>query len=31
MLYYMCEEAQEGKNAFVEKRKPDFGRFPKRP
>jgi len=31
MLYYMSEEAQEGKNAFVEKRKPDFGRFPKRP
>ncbi|MCG8344909.1 MAG: 1,4-dihydroxy-2-naphthoyl-CoA synthase [Chlorobiales bacterium] len=31
LLYYMCEEAQEGKNAFVEKRKPDFGKFPKRP
>ncbi|ARM31480.1 1,4-dihydroxy-2-naphthoyl-CoA synthase [Prosthecochloris sp. HL-130-GSB] len=31
LLYYMCEEAQEGKNAFVEKRKPDFGQFPKRP
>jgi naphthoate synthase len=31
MLYYMCEEAQEGKNAFVEKRKPDFSKFPKRP
>ena len=24
MLYYMTEEGQEGKNAFLEKRKPDF-------
>ncbi len=31
LLYYMSEEAQEGRNAFVEKRKPDFSRFPKRP
>lgn len=31
LLYYMCEEAQEGRNAFVEKRKPDFSKFPKRP
>lgn len=31
LLYYMSEEAQEGKNAFVEKRKPDFRKFPKRP
>ncbi len=31
MLYYMTEEGQEGRNAFVEKRRPDFGRFPKRP
>lgn len=31
MLYYMTEEAQEGRNAFLEKRKPDFSRFPKRP
>jgi len=30
MLYYMTEEGQEGKNAFNEKRKPDFARFPKR-
>src|SRR6202163_4330956 len=27
MLYYMTEEAQEGKNAFLEKRKPDFNQF----
>ncbi|MBX6354051.1 MAG: 1,4-dihydroxy-2-naphthoyl-CoA synthase, partial [Thermoflavifilum sp.] len=27
MLYYMTEEAQEGKNAFLEKRKPDFSKF----
>ncbi len=31
LLYYMSEEAQEGRNAFVEKRPPDFTRFPKRP
>jgi naphthoate synthase len=31
LLYYMTEEAQEGKNAYVEKRKPDFDQFPKRP
>jgi naphthoate synthase len=31
MLYYMSEEGQEGKNAFVEKRKPDFSKFPRRP
>jgi naphthoate synthase len=31
LLYYMSEEAQEGKNAYVERRSPDFGRFPKRP
>jgi naphthoate synthase len=30
MLYYMTEEGQEGRNAFNEKRKPDFSRFPKR-
>jgi len=31
MLFYMTEEGQEGKNAFLEKRKPDFGKFPHRP
>lgn len=31
MLYYMTEEGAEGKNAFVEKRKPDFGKYPWRP
>jgi naphthoate synthase len=31
LLYYMSEEAQEGRNAYVEKRRPDFSRFPKRP
>lgn len=31
LLYYMSEEAQEGKNAFLEKRKPRFDKFPKRP
>jgi naphthoate synthase len=27
----MTEEGQEGRNAYVEKRKPDFTRFPRRP
>jgi naphthoate synthase len=31
LLYYMSEEAQEGKKAFLEKRKPDFSKFPKFP
>jgi naphthoate synthase len=31
MLYYMSEEAQEGKNAYVERRAPDFGKFPRLP
>lgn len=31
MLFYMTEEGQEGRNAFVEKRKPDFSKFPRRP
>jgi naphthoate synthase len=31
MLFYMSEEGQEGRNAFVEHRAPDFSKFPKRP
>ena len=31
LLYYMSEEAQEGRNAYVEKRKPDFKKFPRFP
>jgi len=31
LLYYMSEEAQEGRDAFKEKRRPDFARFPRRP
>jgi naphthoate synthase len=31
LLFYMTEEGQEGRNAYVEGRKPDFSKFPKRP
>jgi naphthoate synthase len=31
LLFYMSEEAQEGRDAYVEKRPPDFRKFPKRP
>ena len=31
LLYYMTEEAQEGKQAYLEKRKPDFQKFPRLP
>src|SRR6476620_3217389 len=31
LLFYGSEEAQEGRNAYREKRRPDFGKFPKRP
>ncbi|MGE4170091.1 MAG: 1,4-dihydroxy-2-naphthoyl-CoA synthase [Candidatus Margulisiibacteriota bacterium] len=31
MLYYMSEEGQEGRNAFVEKRKPNFSKFKRQP
>jgi naphthoate synthase len=31
LLYYMSEEAQEGRDAFKGKRRPDFARFPRRP
>jgi naphthoate synthase len=30
-MFYMMEEAQEGKNAFLEKRDPNFQQFPKFP
>jgi naphthoate synthase len=30
-LFYMTEEGQEGKNAFLEKRKPDFSKYPRFP
>jgi naphthoate synthase len=31
LLFYASDEAREGRTAFLEKRRPDFGRFPKRP
>ena len=31
MLFYLTEEGQEGRNAYKEKREPDFNKFPKRP
>jgi naphthoate synthase len=31
LLFYMTEEGQEGRNAFLEKREPDFQRFPRLP
>ncbi len=31
MLFYLTEEGQEGRNAYQEKREPDFNKFPKRP
>ena len=30
-LYYMSEEGQEGRNAWLEKRKPDFSKYPRFP
>ncbi|MFN4175127.1 MAG: 1,4-dihydroxy-2-naphthoyl-CoA synthase, partial [Parachlamydiaceae bacterium] len=31
LLYYMSEEAQEGKKAYLEKRKPNFSKFKRLP
>ena len=31
MLFYMTEEGQEGRNAFNEKREPDFSKFTRNP
>ena len=31
LLYYMSEEAREGKQAYLDKRRPDFDQYPKRP
>jgi naphthoate synthase len=31
LLFYMTEEGQEGRNAYVEGREPDFGKYPRRP
>ncbi|MFM7979024.1 MAG: enoyl-CoA hydratase-related protein, partial [Candidatus Fonsibacter sp.] len=31
LLFYLTEEGQEGRDAFKEKREPNFGKFPKRP
>ena len=31
LLYYLTDEAREGKNAFLEKRRPDFSKYPRFP
>ena len=30
LLFYMSEEGQEGRNAYIEKREPEFSKFPRR-
>jgi naphthoate synthase len=31
LLFYMTEEGQEGRDAYKEKRPPNFGKYPRRP
>lgn len=31
LLFYMSEEAQEGRDAYAQRRTPDFSKFPRRP
>jgi naphthoate synthase len=31
LLFYQTEEAQEGRDAYVQKRRPEFEKFPRRP
>jgi naphthoate synthase len=31
LLFYMTEEGQEGRNAYQQGRRPDFGKYPRRP
>jgi len=31
LLFYMTEEGQEGRDAYKEKRPPEFGKYPRRP
>ncbi|MGA2928766.1 MAG: 1,4-dihydroxy-2-naphthoyl-CoA synthase, partial [Solirubrobacteraceae bacterium] len=31
LLFYMSDEAQEGRDAFLQRRPPDFAQFPRRP
>lgn len=31
LIFYGTEEAKEGKNAYMERRRPDFSKFPRKP